>query len=106
MLFLQTPITVPPTPEKTFGIVWIYNLTIRAHDPNGEGAIVVEIYPMSNDKELLTAGGPKVIETNELYRAMSEVPELAAAFDAILEAVNPTQAWIAAQNEVTNVKEI
>ena len=99
MLLLDNPITVPPTIQKTFGIVWIYNLTIRAHDPKGEGLLEVEIYPMSNDKELLTTDGPTSIRTEELYRAMSEVPELSAAFEAILSAVKPTQAWIDAQKE-------
>lgn len=97
MLFLDDPVTSQPVAEKTFPIAWIYNLTIKAHDPNSEGSLFVEILPMSADKELYWKDGPNAIATNELYRAMSQVPELAAAFESILAAVKPTQAWIEAR---------
>ncbi|MFO0452105.1 MAG: hypothetical protein ACK52I_26215 [Pseudomonadota bacterium] len=98
MLLFDEPIVAPPTPQKTYPIVWIRNLQINAHDPNSEGQLYLEIVPMSQDRELLYSGTIE-LKTAELYRAMQEVPELANAFGAILAAVKPTQAWIDAQNK-------
>jgi hypothetical protein len=94
-LFLDDPVVVPASPEKEFPIAWIRSLQIIAHDPNAEGAISLEILPMSVDRELHF---PSVInlKTDTLYAAMSEVPELQTAFAAILAAVKPLQAWVEA----------
>lgn len=98
MLFFDEPIVAPPTPQKTYPIVWIRNLQINAHDPNGEGQLYLEIVPMSTEKELLYSGTIE-LKTGELYRAMAEVPELAQAFGAILAAVKPLQNWIDTQQQ-------
>lgn len=98
MLFFDEPIVAPPQPQKTFPIVWIRNLQIQAHDPGNEGSLYLEIVPMAADRELLYSGTIE-LKTAELYRAMTEVPELAQAFGAILAAVKPLKAWIDAQNQ-------
>jgi hypothetical protein len=98
MLFFDEPIVAPPTPQKTYPIVWIRNLQINAHDPNSEGQLYLEIVPMAADRELLYSGTIE-LKTDTLYQAMSEVPELAQAFGAILAAVKPLKAWIDAQNQ-------
>lgn len=97
MLFLDTPVTSEPVAPKTFPIAWIYNLAIKAHDPNSEGSLFLEILPMSADGGLYWKDGPIQITTDELYLAMTQVPELAASFAAILAAVKPTQAWVEAR---------
>jgi hypothetical protein len=38
------------------------------------------------------------IETDRLWDAVAEVPEVAAAMQSVLDAVEPLRAWIAAQN--------
>jgi hypothetical protein len=100
MLFLDQPVIVEPTPAKTYPIVWIYNLTIRAHDPTGEGSLTLELLPMSEDRELYFPSAVQ-LSTDELYRAIEEVPELAQAFGAILAAVKPFQNWIMQQQQST-----
>ena len=96
MLLFDEPIVAPPTPPKVFPIVWIRNLQIQAHNPGAEGNLYLEIVPMSEDRELLYSATQE-LRTDELYRAMTEVPELAQAFGAILAAVKPLKAWIDAQ---------
>ena len=96
MLFFDEPIVAPPQPPKAYPIVWIRNLQIQAHNPSGEGHLYLEIVPMAEDRELLYSATME-LKTDELYRAMSEVPELAQAFGAILVAVKPLKAWIEAQ---------
>ena len=98
MLLFDEPIVAPPAPQKVYPIVWIRNLQIQAHDPTGEGKLYLEIVPMAEDRELLYSGTIEV-KTDTLYQAMSEVPELAQAFAAILAAVKPTKAWIDAQQQ-------
>jgi hypothetical protein len=97
-LFLDQPIVVPATPEREFPIAWIRSLQITAHDPNSEGAISLEILPMSVGRELHFPSAIN-LQTDTLYAAMEDVPELQAAFAAILAAVKPLQAWIAEQQE-------
>jgi hypothetical protein len=98
MLFFDEPVIAPPKEPKAYPIVWIRNLQINAHDPNGEGQLYLEIVPMAEDRELLYSGTIE-FKTVELYRAMNEVPELAQAFSAILSAVKPLKTWIDAQNK-------
>jgi hypothetical protein len=99
-LLLDEPVNVPAAPAKTFSILWIRSLQITAPDPNGEGSLYLETLPMSTSKELFWGNGPSELRVNELYRAMQEVPELASAFAAILQAVGPVKAWITEQERL------
>ena len=58
---------------------------------------------MAEDRELLYSATME-LKTDELYRAMTEVPELAQAFAAILAAVKPLKAWIDAQQQPEEMK--
>lgn len=99
MLFFDEPVAAPAVPEKTFPIIWIRNLQIQAHDPNAEGHLYLELLPMAVDRELYWGNGSIQIKTDHLYQAMNKVPEVAAAFDAILNCIKPLQAWIASQQQ-------
>ena len=99
MLFFDQPVIEPPKPEKIYPVIWIRNLHIMAHNPNGEGTINVELVPMSADREFGPNNTAIHIGTNELYRAMEEVPEVAQAFTAILASVKPLKAWVEAQQQ-------
>lgn len=91
------PVQRAAVTEKTFDQLWVRNLVIVAPSPTSEGQISLEWLPMAEDGELYTTDGPRRIETAELFRAISEVPELAAAYDAVLAAIAPTARWIAEQ---------
>lgn len=97
MLDNPNPITVEPSPAKTFDKLHLYSL-VAMHPTGDSGSIQVELLPATADGELAT--GDKVQRlTCPLYPALNEVPELAAAFAAVLAAIPATQAWLASQNQ-------
>ena len=95
MLDNPTPIVTEPVAAKTFDKLHLYSLT--AIQPTGDsGSITVELLPATADGEL--ASGDNVQRMScQLYPAINEVPELAAAFAAVIAAIPATQAWLAAQ---------
>ena len=96
MLTNPTPITTEPVPAKVFDKLHLYSLS-AIHPTTDSGSIAVELLPATADGELAT--GDKVQRlTCPLYPALNEVPELAAAFAAVLAAIPATQAWLAAQS--------
>jgi len=95
MLTNPTPITTEPVPAKVFDKLHLYSLN-AIHPTTDSGSITVELLPATADGELAT--GDKVQRMScPLYPALNEVPELAAAFAAVLAAIPATQAWLAAQ---------
>ena len=110
-IILETPATKPAVEEKTFPIMWIYNLLfhcpsptvtketgIEGEDPILLGNLNLEAFPMAEDGELLTSAKIN-INTDELYAVIRDVPEAAQAFDAILAAVLPVQAYLDARQQ-------
>ena len=95
MLTNPNPITTEPVAAKVYDKLHLYSLT--AIQPTGDsGSITVELLPATADGELAT--GDKVQRMScPLYPAIAEVPELAAAFAAVIAAIPATQAWLAAQ---------
>ena len=97
MLDNPTPITTEPVPAKVYDKLHLYSLS-AIHPTTDSGNITVELLPATADGELAT--GDKVQRMScPLYPALSEVPELAAAFAAVLAAIPATQAWLASQNQ-------
>lgn len=100
MLTNPTPITTEPVPAKVFDKLHLYSLSAM-HPSQSSGSIQVELLPATADGELAT--GDKVQRMScPLYPALNEVPELAAAFAAVLAAIPATQAWLAAQEAPSN----
>ena len=99
----QTPIETPAVAAKVYDKLHLYSLS--AIQPTGDsGSITVELLPATADGELAT--GDKVQRMScPLYPALNEVPELAAAFAAVLAAIPATQAWLAAQTTEDAVNE-
>ena len=93
----QTPIETPAVAAKVYDKLHLYSLT--AIQPTGDsGSITVELLPATADGEL--ASGDNVQRMScPLYPAINEVPELAAAFAAVIAAIPATQAWLAAEQE-------
>jgi hypothetical protein len=97
----QTPIETPAVAAKTYDKLHLYSLTAiqpTGDDGNGSGSgsITVELLPATADGELATGDNVQRMSC-PLYPAITEVPELAAAFAAVLAAIPATQAWLAAQ---------
>jgi hypothetical protein len=97
MLNNPNPITTEPVPAKVFDKLHLYSLS-AIHPTADSGSITVELLPATADGEL--ASGDRVQRMScPLYPAINEVPELAAAFAAVVAAIPATQAWLAAQQE-------
>ena len=91
----QTPIETPAVAAKVYDKLHLYSLT--AIQPTGDsGSITVELLPATADGELATGDNVQRVSC-PLYPAINEVPELAAAFAAVIAAIPATQAWLAAQ---------
>jgi hypothetical protein len=99
----QTPIETPAVAAKVYDKLHLYSLSaIQPTGDNGNGSgsgsITVELLPATDSGEL--ASGDKVQRMScPLYPALNEVPELAAAFGAVIAAIPATQAWLAAEQE-------
>lgn len=92
-----TPFTVDATEAKTFPHRWLYSINVMAPSPTAEARGSIDILPYNGDTGEVLPGQHTTVATDKLFKALAEVPELAAAFDAILAAVAPFEAWVAAQ---------
>jgi len=97
MLNNPNPITTEPVAAKVYDRLHVY--TLSAIQPTTDsGSITVELLPATADGEL--ANGSLVQRVSvPLYPAINEVPELAAAFQAVLAAIPAVLAWQAAEQE-------
>ena len=96
MLDNPTPLTTEPVPARVFDKLHVYSLS--AIQPSASsGSITIELLPCSQAGELASGDNVQRLSV-PLYPAMNEVPELAAAFAAILAAIPATQSWLAAQS--------
>jgi hypothetical protein len=97
MLNNPNPITIEAVEAKIYDRLHVY--TLSAIQPTSDsGSITVELLPATAEGELAT--GDKVQRISvPLYPAINEVPELAAAFAAVLAAIPAVLAWQAAEQE-------
>jgi hypothetical protein len=97
MLNNPTPLTTEPVPAKVFDKLHVYSLS--AIQPTADsGSITVELLPATESGELASGDFIQRL-TCPLNPAIQEVPELAAAFAAVLAAIPATQAWLNQQNQ-------
>jgi hypothetical protein len=94
------PIVVPAVPAETYTEQWIYNLVVHSPAINS-GRVQIQLLPFDPTVPKIGPGELlENIETDRLWDAVAEVPEVAAAMQAVLAAVGPLRAWIAAQVEL------
>jgi hypothetical protein len=97
MLTNPTPIETPAVAAKVYDRLHVYSLSaIQPTSDSDSGSITVELLPATADGELANGSLVQRISV-PLYPALNEVPELAAAFAAVLAAIPAVQAWQAAQ---------
>ena len=99
MLTNPNPIETPAVAAKVYDKLHLYSLT--AIQPTGDGdsgSITVELLPATDSGELASGDNVQRLSV-PLYPALNEVPELAAAFQAVVAAIPATQAWLAAEQE-------
>jgi len=94
----QTPIVVPAVPEKTFSEQWVYNLVVHA-PTSTSGNVRIELLPYDPVTQEIGPGTlNQPVYTDKLWEAVSAVPEVAVAFQAVIDCVGPLRTWIDAQN--------
>ena len=89
------PYVTPPEPEKTYDSVWLSNINIEMSQT--EGRLNIKCLPYDSTTQELNMGlegGIEYIRTNDLWKAIAEVPEVMDAMDAITAAVVPLREWI------------
>lgn len=93
-----TPVITDPVPSKTYDELWIYSLTAISPTVDS-GRISIELLPYNRTLNELGPNAAKLtLTTDKFFQALNEIPELAAAFQAVIAAVPATRAWIEAQN--------
>jgi uncharacterized protein YecA (UPF0149 family) len=98
MLTNPTPIEVPAVAAKVYDRLHVY--TLSAIQPTADsGSITVELLPATADGELANGSLVQKMTAPLNPEIMAAVPELAAAFAAVLAAIPATQAYLAAQQE-------
>jgi uncharacterized protein YecA (UPF0149 family) len=100
MLTNPNPITTEPVEAKVYDRLHVYSLS--AIQPTADsGSITVELLPATADGELASGSLVQRMTAPLNPEIMAAVPELAAAFAAVLAAIPATQAYLAAQQEET-----
>ena len=95
MLNNPTPITTEAVAAKVYDKLHLYSL-VAMHPDQNSGSITVELLPCTSAGELASGDNVQRLSV-PLYPALNEVPELAAAFAAVIAAIPAVQAWLAAQ---------
>jgi uncharacterized protein YecA (UPF0149 family) len=103
MLTNPNPIETPAVAAKVYDRLHVY--TLSAIQPTTDsGSITVELLPATADGELANGSLVQRMTAPLNPEIMAAVPELAAAFAAVLAAIPATQAYLASQqDETTNV---
>jgi hypothetical protein len=95
MLTNPNPITTEPVAAKVYDRLHVYSLS--AIQPTADsGSITVELLPATADGELAPGSLVQCMTAPLTPEILAAVPELAAAFDAVLAAIPATQAYLAA----------
>jgi hypothetical protein len=97
------PVITPPIPSQDFEDLWLYNILI--HSPSvSSGLICVETLPYDSKAQQIGPSQYMVpIRTDQLWKAVSEVPEVAVAMNAIFAAIEPLRAWCELQNTASEI---
>jgi uncharacterized protein YecA (UPF0149 family) len=98
LLTNPAPIETPAVAAKVYDRLHVY--TLSAIQPTTDsGSITVELLPATADGELANGSLVQRMTAPLDPEIMAAVPELAAAFAAVLAAIPATQAYLAAQQE-------
>ena len=94
-----TPLVFPATPEVVFSSLWIKRLLLESNAVD-QGKMEAEFLPYNADtKQIAPENFVQKMTTDELWKAIDEVPEVAVAYAAILSSVPPMMAWLANRNQ-------
>jgi hypothetical protein len=95
MLTNPNPITTEPVAAKVYDRLHVYSLS-AIQPTTDSGSITVELLPATADGELAPGSLVQRMTAPLTPEILAAVPELAAAFEAVLAAIPATQAYLAA----------
>ncbi len=101
MLTNPTPIETPAVAAKVYDRLHVYSLS-AIQPTTDSGSITVELLPCTESGELANGSLVQKMTAPLSPEIMQAVPELAAAFAAVLAAIPATQAYLASQQEQPN----
>jgi hypothetical protein len=94
-----SPLVFPATPEVVFPHLWIKRLLLESKAID-DGKMEAEFLPYNSDtKRIAPENFVQKMSTDDLWDAINEVPEVGAAYAAILECVPPMMAWLKERNQ-------
>jgi len=99
----DSPYTIPATPSKTFGEMWVSLLTISAPSISS-GRLQIETVPYNaTTQEIGPADGMQTILTNNLFAVLSNpaAVKTRAAYAAIMDAIPELANIIKAMEEAS-----
>ena len=82
------PIIVPASPEKTFDSVWIKSIVIHSPTPTSESVAQILVCPYSTQDQSTLDDHAKRLEIPNILEKAQTNPKIAAAMQAIIEAVD------------------
>jgi len=101
MLNNPNPITTEPVAAKVYDRLHVYSLS-AIQPTTDSGSITVELLPCTQSGELANGSLVQKMTAPLTPEIMQAVPELAAAFQAVLAAIPATQAYLAQQEAPIN----
>ena len=89
------PVVTEPVPVKEYPHLWLYNINVHVPTPTS-GRVSIETLPYNSDTQEIGSGNNAVvIQTDDMWRAIQEVPEVAQVMASIFAAIEPLRNWIA-----------
>ena len=89
MLIQNTnPVTIPAAEEKTFPHWWVKSIHVNTPSPTSKGTAHILICPYNSDTKEVFNGQSEPIIIADVWSEAQDKPEVAAAIQAIVEAVN------------------
>lgn len=94
----QNPLTIPAEAEKTLAQTWVSELRVNAESAS-DGALYLRLLPCDSETgEIADSEHAKEIHV-DFWDLISEVPEAAAAMQAVFDAVPAIEAYHIAKQE-------
>ena len=94
---LDTPVVIPPTPQRVYNVAWYNNWNISCPSPLGGGSVKIEVSAMDPATRELAPGGPvKTISLNGgLLEAIAsgQLPKCALAMEALINAASELEEY-------------
>lgn len=101
LLVNDNPVVVPAKEEEVYPHLWVNHVSVTT-TAVGEGRVTICIVPYNAETQKINLDPQvsRVVSTDKLWQALNEVPEVRAAMNAILAAVQPLQTWVADNRDV------